>query len=160
MFLYKHHWLVPTIKLIWGFVCHSHTQSFLHGVWLCFQDSYAGFTCAGGWWQDRAACQLHLIIYEAMLVPAYYAGILYACVCGCYALVCLERKGLLTSLFFCSQRDKPGSLLPPAWIFPFIFCLFSPFSLSFKMNLQWKVSEPQHWQSSGRLAAFYQLAAH
>lgn len=125
MFLYKHHWLVPTIKLIWGFVCHSHTQSFLHGVWLCFQDSYAGFTCAGGWWQDRAACQLHLIIYEAMLVPTYHAGILYARVCGYY--VCLEREGLLTSLFFVPNVIKLGTSFHPPGFFPLFFVFFPRF---------------------------------
>lgn len=72
--------------------------------------------------RHRAACLLHLIIYEAMLVPAYHAGIFYARVCMCvWIYVCLEREGLLTSLFFCSRRDK--TLFPPAWIFPFIFCI-------------------------------------
>ncbi len=31
-FLYKHHWLIPTLKLILGFVCHSHTHSVFYTV--------------------------------------------------------------------------------------------------------------------------------
>lgn len=40
--------------------------------------------------RHREAFLLHLIIYEAMLVPAYDAGILYARVCG-YMHMCVWK---------------------------------------------------------------------
>ncbi len=131
-FLYKHHWLIPTIKLILGFVCHSHTHSvFLHGVWLCFHYSYAGFTCAGGWWQDWAACLLHLIIYEAMLVFC-----MLVCVDIMHMLV-WKGKVFWHLCFFVPNVIKLGASFHPPRYFPLFFVFFPLVQKKSSVEGQW-----------------------